>query len=571
MKLHNTHNLTLKTWMTAVVLSLIAVALQARDLMAEAQADVEAETYADVEFDSTLTYSRLLIDSRLGDFYANTTLMGLPVYDTAGTRLQAGGKKLKFDYVPGLVAKAVIEAADYYRDSTFARPWFHSVEDYACTFAASVPTTGGSLDNLNAAKMYCTLYDMTAPDGAFASVADTATHNVAQTAMQRAVQGLKDANTTYVIKPTTSEDAAGGWWHKKGYPNQMWCDGQYMGPALLAALQHYGYHMDSDSADWQTIVRQFDITWHYLWDPDQRLLWHAFSADPMGSAASCWADPVTGRSAEYWGRACGWYMLALVDVIALMPAGIDYRPTQPSLAAYSTDCRERLSQYLALLAQGLKARQDTATGCWYQLLAHDGTFSASSYGGKTYKETFNYLESSASAIFTAAYLKAIRLGLLAADEYLPMARRAYRGLVEEFVKRKADGTYTLVNSCASAGLGGSNKRDGSAAYYLLGSDVKRVTTYTEGKVLGAFILASVEYERLQQASHTEPSSLLTIAADAGPGSMGRNAAANAPAQGAQGKGPQTYTLSGVAVRGPVSGLAVDGGRVVGRFFPAVGR
>ncbi len=572
MKLHNVHTLTLKTWMTAVVLSLLAAALQARDLAAEAMAEVEAETYADVEFDSTQMYSRLLIDSRLGDFYANTTLMGLPVYDTTGALVQAGGKKLKFDYVPGLVAKAVIEAADFYRDSTFARPWFHSVEDYACTFAASVPTTGGSLDNLNAAKMYCTLYDMTAPDGAFASVADTATHTVARTAMQRAVQGLRDANTTYVIQSSTSEDAAGGWWHKKGYPNQMWCDGQYMGPALLAQLQHYGYHIASDTADWQTIVRQFDITWHYLWDPDQRLLWHAFSADPTGSAASCWADPLTGRSAEYWGRACGWYMLALVDVIDLMPAGIDYRPTQTSLATYSTDARERLGQYLALLAQGLKARQDDATGCWYQLLAHDGTFSASSYGGKTYSETFNYLESSASAIFTAAYLKAIRLGLLPADEYLPMARRAYRGLVEEFVKRKTDGTYTLVNSCASAGLGGSNKRDGSAAYYLLGSDVKRITTYTEGKVFGAFILASVEYERLQQASRPEPSAIRTIAAGADRSPEGRNAGAHASAQGgAQGKGPQTYTLSGVAVQGPVSGLAVDGGRVVGRFFPAVGR
>ncbi len=459
-----------------------------------------AETYTDVQFDSTLRYSQLLIDSRINDFYANTKKMGFTTYDVDGNVLKknAGGSNLKFDYVPGLVAKAVIEGAEYYQDSAFARPWFYMVENYANSFVGSVPTTGGSLDNLNATKMYCTLYDLTDEGGAFASIADASTHANAQKAMQSAIKGLRDANNNYVITLPMSRIAAGGWWHKSSYPNQMWCDGQYMGPALLAQLQGYGYHLGDD--DWRIITRQFDITWHYLWDEEKQLLWHAFSADPTSAFSSCWANPETCRSAEYWGRAAGWYFLALVDILELIPTDIVMEPTQPSLGDYSVDCRTRLKQYLEKVADGLKARQDASSGCWYQLLQYDSTFVADSYAGKSYSPKSNYLESSATAIFIASYLKAIRLGFLSADDYLETALKGYEGFVNQFVKMKSDGTYTLVNSCASAGLGGSTNRDGSAAYYLLGSDVTRVTNYTEGKVLGAFILAAVEYERLRDAN-----------------------------------------------------------------------
>ncbi len=482
------------------ILSFTSMIVAVTTSLASCTQSVEAETYSDVTFDSTTLYSRLIVDSRISDFYANKKQMGFNAYDASGNKIRenAGGSKLKFDYVPGLVAKALIEGAEYYKDSTFARSWFYTVQDYANTYVESVPTTGGSLDNLNAAKMYPALYDLTGEGGAFADIADSQTRDNAWKAMQNAIKGLADANENYVIKPSVSEVAAGGWYHKSSYPNQMWCDGQYMGPALLGSLQKYGLHIGED--DWKTITLQFDITWHYLWDADKQLLWHAFSADPTGSAASCWADPETCRSAEYWGRACGWYFLALVDLIEMMPDGIVYEPTQSSLTGYSIDCRERLMEYLADLAAGLKARQDAQTGCWYQLLAYDGTFGADSYRGKSYDMTYNYLESSASAIFTATYLKAVRLGYLPADVYLPVGKRGYQGFVEQFVKQRADGTYTLVNSCASAGLGGSSKREGSAVYYLLGSDVTRVTDYTEGKVLGAFILAAVEYERMQQSA-----------------------------------------------------------------------
>jgi len=486
-----------------LIIGSVLIVMSACGSAGNSQAE-EAETYKDVKFDGQVRYSKLIVDSRINDFYANTKQMGFNVYDAEGNlqKESAGSQNLKFDYVPGLVAKALIEGASYYRDSTFARGWFYTVEDYANRFAESVPTTGGSLDNLNASKMYPTLLELTRQGGAFEQIAHAETYDNALAAMQKAIQGLADANQNYVILASVKEDAAGGWYHKKSYPNQMWCDGQYMGPALLGQLLQNGYHMDTEANDWMTIMKQFDITWHYLWDADKQLLWHAFSADPTGEYASCWADPVTGRSQEYWGRACGWYLLALVDLLEMMPAGIEYVPTQSSLVSYSTDCRTRLQQYLEKLSAGLKLRQDAKTGCWYQLLAYDNTFWADTYQGKKYSKTYNYLESSATAIFTAAYLKAVRLGYLSSDAYREVAIKGYEGFVNEFLKQKSDGSYTLVNSCASAGLGASANRDGSAAYYLLGSDVTRVTKYTEGKVLGAFLLAAIEYERLMDESKT---------------------------------------------------------------------
>jgi rhamnogalacturonyl hydrolase YesR len=169
--------------------------------------------------------------------------------------------------------------------------------------------------------------------------------------------------------------------------------------------------------------------------------------------------------------------------------------------------RARLLGYLQNCAAGLKRWQDQTTGCWYQLLAHDGDFSVTDYKTKDNSETIksgtktNYLESSATAIFTATILKGMRLGYLDRATYEPMAKKAYHGFLKQFLRKNIDGNaYGLINCCASAGLGGEKntdkkRRTGSAAYYLLGSDVTKVEGYTEGKVLGAFILAATEYER----------------------------------------------------------------------------
>ncbi len=446
-----------------------------------------AETY-NKTFYPEKRYSKLVIESRLGDFYANTKQKGLNVYDADGKKTASSAGSLIFDYVPGLVAKAVIEAADYYKKEPWAKSYYYSIENYANACFSSIPTTGGSLDDLNATKMYFALYELARNEFKGISAAETAAN--AEIAMEKATEGLKAHNNKYAISSNILKEAEGGWWHKKSYDNQMWLDGQYMGPALLAQLINYGYGIsNSKEEDWELIAKQFSITWNILWDKEKKLLFHAFAALPTASTAACWADKNTLHNQEYWGRAEGWYFLALVDVLEEMQkAGLN------GSERYNT-----LKGYLNEIADGLTMYQDKETGCWFQLLAHDGSFYADRYQGKSYSKTYNYIESSATAIFIASYLKGMRLGLMDKD-YTEVAKKAYKGFVENFIvdDGSGKGTVHLINCCRSAGLGGSANRDGSAAYYLLGSDVTRTTAamgQTEGKVLGAFILAATEYER----------------------------------------------------------------------------
>lgn len=452
-----------------------------------------------VSFQADTLYSRWITNSCLYHFQANTRPAGFARFDAQGHQLAASESNRGFDYVPGLVAKAVIEAVDFYKNEPWVAPWFYSIRAYGNTYAAGktadgqkgVPDQGGSLDDLNATKLYFLLHQLS-QDGA--SFADETTAHHCETALLRAQNALLDHHNRYSISAETSEayfgdkSFAGGWWHKKNYENEMWCDGQYMGPALLAQMINAGYTLPGYTADecWEIIWRQLDMTWKRLWNPTTQLPYHAFSAAPASDPF--WADQQKGNhygvSAEYWGRATGWYVLALVDILAEMPA------SNP----HFQDLRSKLNQ----LAAGLALRQDNESGCWRQLLQ---------YGPTVFSEGDNYLESSCTAIFIAAYLKGMRLGLYDTD-YYPLAERAYRGFVENFILDnpglEADGNeIILTHNCASAGL--SDSRKGDAAYYLCQTcDTKRTDEYTEGKVLGAFILAATEYERWKAAASALP-------------------------------------------------------------------
>ena len=483
----------------------------------DANAPVLPAAGSAITFDATKRYSEWVINSRLNDFYGNTTKTGFGLYDDEGNQTEvANNSKSVLDYVPGLVAKAILEAVDYYKDNDAVNvyPWYYAIQNYGNTFdISSNGKNGKSFDDLNAVKLYFKLQEL-ANSGKFAdspSYTNEQTVTTSNTRLAAALAGIKSANTTYSIKETTLPEAAGGWFHKSSYTNQMWCDGQYMGPALLAQMINDYANYSADGAitanDWDLVTKQFTISWNYLWNPEVKLLYHAFTADPgckVDNAASTWAgiSAETGNeiyhSAEYWGRAEGWYFLALVDVLEQMQiAGLT-----------RTENYKTLHGYLNLLAAGIAAKQDATTGCWYQLLNHDGTFYADTYNnGKSHTATYNYLESSATAIFTAAYLKGMRLGLYDTD-YTTVAKKAYQGIIENFMVADGTGGIHLVKCCKSAGLGttaaGNEKyRDGSAAYYLLGYDVPPTSAdptssdfYTEGKVFGGFILAATEYERL---------------------------------------------------------------------------
>lgn len=451
-----------------------------------------------VKFNSGVRYSQWAIDSRANDFYANATAFGLAKYNLDGSVATARkDTKKKLDYVPGIVSKAMIEAADYYNSFDWSKPWFLSVKEYGDAYDAKVPETGDSFDNLNGAKLYIGLYN-----NKYATDADK---SMVKTALASVKKGFIAANTSYVIPAgTLAEKAgytvAGGWWHKSIYENQMWLDGAYMGSALLAQLtQFYGSSdnvFGSKTADWDMVTKQLDIVWNLCWNSTDKLMYHAFDATASAKAkdgnSNTWAGlssttPYVFHSAAYWGRADAWYLYALVDVLEAMKAD-----GQESTSNYT-----KLKSHLEELAAGIAARQDKTTGGWYQLLDKDATYVSTKYNGSS-KNDANYIETSATSLFSAAFFKAVRLGLLA-DSYKDVAANAFKGLVNNFVTYD-NGTIQIWGSSKSAGLGGSSYRDGSNEYYLSGDDVTMVKKgeTTEGKVLGGFIMAATEYERAYQ-------------------------------------------------------------------------
>src|SRR5690606_87706 len=125
--------------------------------------------------------------------------------------------------------------------------------------------------------------------------------------------------------------------------------------------------------------------------------------------------------------------------------------------------------------------QDPQSGTWWQVT--DKAF-----------QKDNYLESSGSSMFTAAFLKGIRLGFLP-ESFTLVAVKAYEGILQEFISKDAKGASHLNRAVAGAGLGGSPYRDGSYAYYV--SEPKRDDDL---KAIGPFLQAAVEYDLMKKQS-----------------------------------------------------------------------
>lgn len=447
-----------------------------------------ADSDGGVKFNPDVRYSQWAINSRLYDFRGNQKAYGFAKWNSETGSLEAYANNMKLDYVAGLVGKATLEASDYYVDFDWAKPWFKSAQAYATDYHYSAQANDKmTLDNMNAAKMAFHIINNN-------KWGEDAAKTTAKSAIEAIIKDLKYYNENYVIggtksnvKEATANDVQkkmlGGWFHKYTYVDQVWCDGMYMGPALLAQLINYKKTTNNVSNDdWSLLTKQFSITWGQLRDSKTGLLYHGMTATPTITDWSKDATPTSYHSRAFWGRANAWYMLALVDVLELMPT---------SNTNYST-----LKGYLENLAASIASYQN-ADGTWYQVLdqrdnALDG----------------NYEESSCSALFTAAYLKALRLKLLESSTYETMAKKAYVALVNKFMAYDKDDNnkIQILGSCCSAGLGTNNKklRDGSRSYYINGDDAKAVTGentgyyYTEGKVLGGFIMAATEYERAYQ-------------------------------------------------------------------------
>ncbi|HEX4758202.1 MAG TPA: glycoside hydrolase family 88 protein [Terracidiphilus sp.] len=269
---------------------------------------------------------------------------------------------------------------------------------------------------------------------------------------------LTAATLLYAQLQKQPRTPSGGFWHKQRYPNQMWLDGLYMAEPFYAEYASIS-HQPEKFAD---ITHQFVLVAEHMRDAKTGLLYHGWDE----SKEQRWADKKTGLSPEIWGRAMGWYMMALVDTL-------DY---------YPADDAER-KQLLAILDQEAAALvrvQDAQTGLWYQVLDKGGAKG-------------NYVESSASCMFVYALAKGVRRGYLP-EHYAANAERGYKGILAKFIETGPGNDVSVTGTVKVGGLGGDPYRDGSYEYYL-----SEKVVANDPKGVGPFIMAASEMDNVQNA------------------------------------------------------------------------
>ncbi len=245
----------------------------------------------------------------------------------------------------------------------------------------------------------------------------------------------------------------GGFWHKLKYPTQMWLDGLYMLEPFYAEYAT----LKKETGDYNDIVNQFVWMEKYARDAKTGLLYHGWDE----SRLQRWANPKTGVSPEFWSRSMGWYMMALVDVLEILPKNYPRRA--------------ELVNILNRLTTALVKFQDADSGVWWQVTDKGG-------------QDKNYLESSGTAMFVFAIAKGIRLQYLPAS-FNPALQKAYDGMIRTFVSTDEKGQYHFNQAVAGAGLGGIPYRDGTYEYY-----VNEPRRNDDLKAIGPFIQACIEMD-----------------------------------------------------------------------------
>jgi unsaturated rhamnogalacturonyl hydrolase len=273
----------------------------------------------------------------------------------------------------------------------------------------------------------------------------------------RYLQACDNLISQLADQPRTSD---GGFWHKQRYTNQMWLDGIYMAAPFYAAM---GRYFIKPNKAYDEVARQILLIDEHTYDAKSGLNYHGWDSAKIQP----WANPSTGCSSNFWGRAMGWYAMALVDVLDYFPTN---HPARPQIIAT-----------LQKLSVGVLKFQDAKTGLWWQVMDQGD-------------RPGNYLEATASAMFVYALAKGVNHGYLSRD-CVPVVEKGYAGIIKNFIKPDGEKSWSLTQCCSVAGLGGApvngKYRDGSFLYYI-GEPVVE----NDLKGVGPFILAGIEVQKI---------------------------------------------------------------------------
>ncbi|WP_341228093.1 glycoside hydrolase family 88 protein [uncultured Arcticibacterium sp.] len=350
------------------------------------------------------------------------------------------GKPARWDYEQGLMLKAIEKVWRRTADPKYFNYIRNDIDRYVGEDGSirTYPLKDYNLDNIATGRALMLLYQQSLPN--------KEKYRKAADHLWEQLEG----------QPLTEE---GGYWHKKRYPYQMWLDGLFMAEPFSAEYSKVFNHPEH----FDHIAKQFALIEKYAVDPATGLIYHGYDE----SREQDWADKKTGLSPHFWGRAIGWYAMALVDVLDYFPENHPERIT--------------LINNLKRLAPVLTKYQDTESGVWYQMTALAG------------KEG-NYLESSSSCMFAYTLLKGARMGYID-HSFKNAGVKAFNGIIKEFISNNPDGTINVEKAVSVGGLGGNPYRDGTYEYYL--SEPIRLNDL---KGVGPFIFAAIEMELLEDGS-----------------------------------------------------------------------
>ncbi|KAI1202349.1 Six-hairpin glycosidase-like protein [Nemania serpens] len=257
--------------------------------------------------------------------------------------------------------------------------------------------------------------------------------------------------------------AQGGLWYFV-YPFWSYLDGMYsLGPFYAQyTLTRSPSNNKITSAALSDMLFQFDLLWRHNRNASTGLLTHGYDA----TLTAVWANLKTGASPYVWGRSLGWYSMALLDTLEILE-----KEKAPS--KFRTPLLEKFQSLMPAVIKFV----DPKTGGWWQIVDQPG-------------RAGNYIESSATAMFSYSLLKGARLGYLP-NKLIPtaikVAARAQKHLTEAFVVHEADGTLGYNGTVAVCSL------NSTASYeYYVGQPL------LYNSILGsaAYVLASLEAERL---------------------------------------------------------------------------
>lgn len=245
----------------------------------------------------------------------------------------------------------------------------------------------------------------------------------------------------------------GSFWHAAYCPNEVWLDGLYMASPIMAM-----YAKEFEKPKFYDLVAKQILTMYDTMKDERGLLHHGYDCTRQAE----WADAVTGYSQEVWGRAIGWFVVAIAEILEYLPK--EHKDYQ-RIVKVEQDILEVICRY------------QHESGRWFQVL-------------DKVDDACNWLENSASCLITAALAKCIRLGILS-DTYMERVENGVEGVLSTVIFK--EGKVILPEICI-----GTCIESGTLEHYY-----NRPTTENDMHGTGTFLMMLAETGKLLKTKRGE--------------------------------------------------------------------